>query len=178
MSLSSFFSAEAQDVQKEKWWKESVFYQIYMPSFADSNGDGFGDFKGIESKLDYLQKLGIKGIWLTPFLKSPKVDNGYDVADYYQFDPTYGTKADFDNFLKKAHSKGIKVIMDMVLNHTSTDCNCFKRQKNQTIMPFVTSIFGQIIPIIGNLFLEVQLGKKMKIQINITITSLTAEWQI
>lgn len=129
MSLSSFFSAEAQDVQKEKWWKESVFYQIYMPSFADSNGDGFGDFKGIESKLDYLQKLGIKGIWLTPFLKSPKVDNGYDVADYYQIDPTYGTKADFDNFLKKAHSKGIKVIMDMVLNHTSTDCKWFQEAK-------------------------------------------------
>ncbi|QIK58385.1 alpha-glucosidase [Dysgonomonas sp. HDW5A] len=120
----------------EKWWKESVFYQIYMPSYADSNGDGYGDFKGMTQKLDYLQSLGVKGIWLTPFLTSPKVDNGYDIADYYEVDPTYGTKADFDLFLKEAHQRGIKVIMDMVLNHTSTDCKWFQESRKSKDNPY------------------------------------------
>jgi trehalose-6-phosphate hydrolase len=97
-----------------------------MPSYADSNGDGYGDFKGITSKLDYLKKLGIKGIWLTPFLASPKVDNGYDVSDYYAVDPAYGTMEDFETFLNEAHKRDIKVIMDMVLNHTSTGHKWFK----------------------------------------------------
>jgi glycosidase len=82
-------SLKAHNTEK-KWWKESVFYQIYMPSYADSNDDGYGDFKGMTAKLDYLLLLGIKGIWLTPFLTSPKVDNGYDIANYYEVDPTYG----------------------------------------------------------------------------------------
>ena len=107
-----------------------------MPSYADSNGDGYGDFKGITSKLDYLQDLGIKGIWLTPFLKSPKVDNGYDVADYYEIDPTYGSKQDFDTFLKEAHKRGIKVIMDLVLNHTSTDSKWFQEAKKSKDNPY------------------------------------------
>ena len=121
---------------QKKWWKETAFYQIYMPSYADSDGDGFGDFKGITSALDYLKELGVKGIWLTPFLKSPKVDNGYDVADYYQIDPTYGTKADFDDFLSEAHRRGIRVIMDMVVNHTSTDCQWFQEAKKSTVNPY------------------------------------------
>jgi trehalose-6-phosphate hydrolase len=133
----SCFSIHAQDLAGQKiWWKETVFYQIYMPSYADSNGDGYGDFKGITGKLDYLSGLGIKGIWLTPFLKSPKVDNGYDVADYYAIDPTYGTKADFDIFLKEAHKRGIKVIMDMVLNHTSTDSKWFQESKKSKDNPY------------------------------------------
>src|SRR5674476_161914 len=103
----------------KNWWKESVFYEIYMPSYADSNGDGYGDFKGMTKKLDYLQSLGVKGVWLTPFLKSPKVDNGYDVASYYDIDATYGNTEDFKKYLSEAHKRGIKVIMDMVLNHTS-----------------------------------------------------------
>lgn len=118
------------------WWKESVFYQIYMPSFADSNGDGYGDFKGMTNKLDYLEQLGVKGIWLTPFLTSPKVDNGYDIANYYEVDPTYGSKADFDVFLKEAHKKGIKVIMDMVLNHTSTNCKWFQESRKSVDNPY------------------------------------------
>lgn len=130
-------SAKAQHVEvSKKWWKEAVFYQIYMPSYADSNGDGFGDFKGMTQKLDYLQELGVKGIWLTPFLTSPKVDNGYDIANYYEIDPTYGTKADFDKFLKEAHKKGIKVIMDMVLNHTSTDCKWFQESQKSVDNPY------------------------------------------
>lgn len=123
---SNFAKAQNED---QKWWKEAVFYQIYMPSYADSNGDGYGDFKGMTDKLDYLQNLGIKGIWLTPFLTSPKVDNGYDIANYYKIDPTYGSRADFDFFLKQAHKRGIKVIMDMVLNHTSTDSKWFQESR-------------------------------------------------
>ncbi|WP_228526634.1 MULTISPECIES: alpha-glucosidase [unclassified Flavobacterium] len=120
----------------KKWWKESVFYQIYMPSYADSNGDGYGDFKGMTQKLDYLKGLGIKGIWLTPFLTSPKVDNGYDVANYYEVDPTYGNKADFDVFLNEAHKRGIKVIIDMVFNHTSTDSKWFQESRKSKDNPY------------------------------------------
>lgn len=130
------FAANAQNPETQKWWKETVFYQIYMPSYADSNGDGYGDFIGITGKLDYLQQLGVKGIWLTPFLTSPKVDNGYDIADYYAVDPTYGSKADFDAFLEQAHKRGIKVIMDMVLNHTSTDCKWFRESKKSKDNPY------------------------------------------
>jgi trehalose-6-phosphate hydrolase len=127
----------AQDIKNsEKWWKESVFYQIYMPSYADSDGDGYGDFKGMTNKLDYLKGLGVKGIWLTPFLTSPKVDNGYDIANYYEVDPTYGSKADFDTFLNEAHKRGIKVIMDMVLNHTSTECKWFQESQKSLDNPY------------------------------------------
>ncbi|WP_255373690.1 alpha-glucosidase [[Flexibacter] sp. ATCC 35103] len=126
----------AQKKADQKWWKETVFYQIYMPSYADSNGDGYGDFKGMTQKLDYLENLGIKGIWLTPFLKSPKVDNGYDVADYYEVDPTYGNKADFDTFLNEAHKRDIKVIIDMVFNHTSTDSKWFQESRKSKDNPY------------------------------------------
>jgi trehalose-6-phosphate hydrolase len=118
------------------WWKTSVFYQIYMPSFQDSDGDGYSDFTGIKSRLDYLQSIGIEGIWLTPFLKSPKVDNGYDIADYYQIDPTYGSMDDFKSFLTEAHSRGIKVIMDMVLNHSSTECYWFQEARKSKDNPY------------------------------------------
>ena len=118
------------------WWKKTVFYQIYMPSFQDSNGDGISDFAGMTTRLDYLQSLGIKGIWLTPFLQSPKVDNGYDVADYYQIDPAYGTLENFRNFLNEAHKRNIKVIMDMVLNHTSTDSKWFRESRKSKDNPY------------------------------------------
>lgn len=104
----------------KQWWKEAVFYEVYMPSFSDSNGDGVGDFSGLASKLDYFQTLGVTGLWLTPFYPSPKVDNGYDIADYYSIDEAYGTMQDFELFLKEAHKRGIKVIADLVLNHTSS----------------------------------------------------------
>lgn len=127
----------AQNTVTDKiWWKEAVFYQIYMPSYADSNGDGYGDFRGMTNKLDYLKNLGVKGVWLTPFLTSPKVDNGYDIANYYEVDPTYGSKADFDVFLKEAHKRGIKIIMDMVLNHTSTDCMWFQESRKSVDNPY------------------------------------------
>ena len=135
--LLFFYSCSLkQKNTKQNWWKESVFYEIYMPSYADSNGDGYGDFKGMTAKLDYLQSLGVKGIWLTPFLQSPKVDNGYDVASYYDIDATYGSIEDFKNYLSEAHKRGIKVIMDMVFNHTSTDSKWFQESRKSISNPY------------------------------------------
>jgi glycosidase len=131
-----YSTAKTQKLEDKKWWKESVFYEIYMPSYADSDGDGYGDFKGMTAKLDYLKTLGVKGIWLTPFLQSPKIDNGYDIADYYKIDDTYGSLADFKIFLQAAHQRGIKVIMDMVLNHTSTNCKWFQEAKKSITNPY------------------------------------------
>jgi glycosidase len=113
----------------DHWWRTAVFYEIYMPSFCDGNHDGIGDFKGITAKLDYLKSLGVDGLWLTPFYKSPKVDNGYDIADYREIDSDYGTMADFDHFIAEAHKRDIKVIADLVLNHTSSDHPWFQESK-------------------------------------------------
>ncbi|GLX66074.1 alpha-glucosidase [Paenibacillus glycanilyticus] len=118
------------DNNQFKWWQNAVFYEIYMPSFCDGNGDGVGDFPGITSKLDYLKELGIGGIWLTPFYESPKVDNGYDISDYYAIDPSYGTIDDFDIFIQKAHDRGIRVIVDLVLNHTSAAHAWFQESRS------------------------------------------------
>ncbi|WP_419881532.1 alpha-glucosidase [Peribacillus sp. B-H-3] len=118
-----------------EWWKQSVFYEIYMPSFKDGNGDGIGDFSGITSKLDYLKELGIDGLWLTPFYPSPKVDNGYDIADYYEIDSDYGTMEDFELLIKEAHQGGIKVIADLVLNHTSSEHKWFKESRSNKDHP-------------------------------------------
>ncbi|MBL0358266.1 MAG: alpha-glucosidase [Chitinophagaceae bacterium] len=138
LSSSLIFSAAFSQEKKaqRKWWKETVFYEIYMPSYADSDGDGYGDFKGMTAKLDYLQSLGVKGIWLTPFLQSPKVDNGYDVASYYDIDSTYGNAEDFKQYLAEAHKRGIKVIMDMVLNHTSTAAKWFLESRKSVDNPY------------------------------------------
>jgi trehalose-6-phosphate hydrolase len=122
--------------EENPWWKKSVFYQIYMPSFQDSNADGYSDFRGMTARLDYLQSLGIDAIWLTPFLKSPKIDNGYDIADYYQIDPVYGSITDFEIFLAEAHARNLKVIMDMVLNHSSTDCYWFQEARKSRDNPY------------------------------------------
>jgi len=135
--ISSAVVAQSEQIAPpEKWWKEAVFYQIYMPSYQDSDGNGYSDFKGMTSRLDYLQSLGIRGIWLTPFLKSPKVDNGYDVASYYDIDPIYGNTDDFKEFLTEAHLRGIKVIMDMVVNHTSTESKWFQESRKAPDNPY------------------------------------------
>lgn len=105
--------------ERLKWWQDAVFYQIYIRSFADGNGDGIGDFPGILSKLDYLQWLGVDAIWITPFYPSPMADHGYDVSDYHDVDPAFGRLTDVDAVLEGAHSRGIKVIFDVVPNHTS-----------------------------------------------------------
>lgn len=108
-------------------FKESVIYQIYLKSFKDSNGDGIGDLKGVMEKLDYLKELGVDYIWLTPFYVSPQKDNGYDVADYKKIDPQFGTMEDFEQLVKEADKRGIGIIMDMVLNHTSTEHEWFQK---------------------------------------------------
>ena len=110
---------------EKKWWKESVVYQIYPRSFKDSNGDGIGDINGITSKLDYLKKLGIDVIWLSPVYKSPNDDNGYDISDYRDIMDEFGTMEDFDKLLNEAHKRNIKILMDLVVNHTSDEHKWF-----------------------------------------------------
>ncbi|MCM1189599.1 MAG: alpha-amylase family glycosyl hydrolase [bacterium] len=106
-------------MNKAKWYEGTVFYEIYVPSFCDGNGDGKGDLKGVISRLAYLKDLGVGGIWLTPFYPSPGADNGYDISNYRKVHPEYGSLEDFDELLCRAHEAGIRVIIDMVLNHTS-----------------------------------------------------------
>ncbi|TFF85263.1 MAG: alpha-glucosidase [Promethearchaeota archaeon] len=103
-----------------KWWQKTVVYQIYPRSFKDSTGNGIGDLKGIISKIDYLERLGVETIWFSPFFPSPQQDHGYDVQDYRNIDPEYGTMKDFDELIKNLHTKGMKIVLDMVLNHTSS----------------------------------------------------------
>lgn len=105
----------------KKWWKESIAYQVYPRSFMDSNGDGIGDLKGVTSKLDYLKELGIDVIWICPMYKSPNDDNGYDISDYQDIMDDFGTMADFDELLKEVHQRGMKLILDLVINHTSDE---------------------------------------------------------
>src|SRR5271170_4943819 len=101
------------------WWKGSVFYELYPRSFQDSNGDGIGDLNGITSRLDYLKVLGVDAVWLSPIYPSPQVDFGYDISDYETVDPAYGTLADFDQLQAAADQHHIRIVLDMVLNHTS-----------------------------------------------------------
>jgi alpha-glucosidase len=101
------------------WWRDAVIYQVYVRSFADSNGDGLGDLPGLTSRLDYLADLGVGALWLSPVSPSPDADFGYDVADHTAIDPRYGTMADFDRLVEEAHRRGIRIVMDMVMNHTS-----------------------------------------------------------
>lgn len=102
-----------------EWWRDAVFYEIYVRSFADSNGDGVGDLQGIRARLPYLRDLGVDAVWLTPFYPSPGVDHGYDVADYVDVDPLFGTLDDFDGLVTSAHELGLRIIVDIVPNHTS-----------------------------------------------------------
>lgn len=103
----------------DQWWERSVIYQIWPKSFCDSNGDGIGDIQGIISKLDYLKELGIDIVWLSPLYASPDRDNGYDVSDYYAISPRYGTMEDFDTLLSEVHRRAMRLVMDIVLNHSS-----------------------------------------------------------
>ena len=114
---------------EQKWWHKSVVYQIYPKSFNDTTGSGQGDIKGITEKLDYLKKLGVEVLWLTPMYKSPQNDNGYDISDYYSIDESYGTMEDFEEMLREAHKRDIKIVMDIVVNHTSTENEWFKKSE-------------------------------------------------
>ena len=121
---------------EKRWWKESVVYQIYPRSFCDSNGDGIGDLNGITGKLDYLKELGIDVIWLSPVYKSPNDDNGYDISDYQAIMDEFGTMEDFDRMLATAHEKGIKLMMDLVVNHTSDEHKWFIESRKSTDNPY------------------------------------------
>lgn len=119
-----------------RWWKEGVVYQVYPRSFCDSNGDGIGDLRGIISKLDYLKDLGIDIIWLSPINKSPNVDNGYDISDYYSIMDEFGTMEDMEVLIKEAHQRGLKVIMDLVVNHTSDQHPWFTESRSSKDNPY------------------------------------------
>ena len=121
---------------EKRWWKESVVYQIYPRSFCDSNGDGIGDLNGITGKLDYLKELGIDVIWLSPVYKSPNDDNGYDISDYQAIMDEFGTMEDFDRMLATAHEKGIKIMMDLVVNHTSDEHKWFIESRKSADNPY------------------------------------------
>ena len=117
------------------WWKESVIYQIYPRSFCDSNGDGIGDLPGIISKLEYIKELGANVIWLSPVYRSPNDDNGYDISDYQAIMEDFGTMEDFDRMLAKAHSLGLKIVMDLVVNHTSDEHAWFVESRSSKDNP-------------------------------------------
>lgn len=123
------------DIQK-KWWKEGILYQIYPQSFKDTDGDGFGDFKGVIEKLDYIESLGVTMVWMNPFFESPLVDNGYDVSDYRAIHPRYGTMEVFQNMLNAFHARGIKFVLDVVVNHSSNQHEWFKQSRSSRDNPY------------------------------------------
>ena len=119
-----------------EWWKKEIAYQIYPKSFKDSNGDGIGDLRGIIEKLDYLEDLGVTLLWLCPIYKSPMDDNGYDISDYYDINPEFGTMADLEELIEKAKNKGIKIIMDLVINHSSDEHAWFQEALKDPHSPY------------------------------------------
>ena len=121
---------------EEKWWQRSVVYQVYPRSFQDSNGDGVGDLRGITSRLEYIRELGADTIWLSPVYKSPNDDNGYDISDYQDIMTEFGTMADFDALLEKAHSLGLKIVMDLVVNHSSDEHRWFLESRSSCDNPY------------------------------------------
>ena len=122
-------------VSKQDWWKSAVVYQVYPRSFADSDGDGVGDLRGIIGRLDYLHALGVDVIWLSPVYRSPQVDNGYDISDYCDIDPMFGTLAEFDTLLAEVHGRGMKLVMDLVVNHTSDEHPWFVESRSSRDNP-------------------------------------------
>ena len=123
-------------VQNTEWWKQTVVYQIYPRSFKDSNGDGIGDIPGIIEKLDYLKELGIGAVWLSPVCKSPQADNGYDISDYQDIDPIFGSLSDMERLIKEAADRDIRIMMDLVLNHTSDEHPWFMEAKKDRENPY------------------------------------------
>ena len=134
--MSNSEAYEVPSYEGRQWWKEAVVYQVYPRSFNDANGDGIGDLKGITEKLPYLAKLGINVIWLSPVFDSPNVDNGYDISDYFAIMSDFGTMEDFDEMLETAHEHGIKILMDLVANHTSDEHPWFKESRSSKDNPY------------------------------------------
>ena len=121
--------------QEPRWWQTAAVYQVYPRSFADANGDGTGDLRGITGRLDYLAWLGVDAIWISPFYPSPMADFGYDVSDYVDVDPLFGTLADFDELVAAAHERGIRVVIDYVPNHTSEQHPWFVESRSSRDKP-------------------------------------------
>jgi len=134
--MSNSEAYQVPSYEGRQWWKEAVVYQVYPRSFNDANGDGIGDLKGITEKLPYLAKLGINVIWLSPVFDSPNVDNGYDISDYFAIMSDFGTMEDFDEMLETAHKHGIKILMDLVANHTSDEHPWFKESRSSKDNPY------------------------------------------
>lgn len=134
--MSNSEAYQVPSYEGRQWWKEAVVYQVYPRSFNDANGDGIGDLKGITEKLPYLAKLGINVIWLSPVFDSPNVDNGYDISDYFAIMSDFGTMEDFDEMLETTHKHGIKILMDLVANHTSDEHPWFKESRSSKDNPY------------------------------------------
>jgi len=125
-----------EDIPNKKWWKEAIVYQVYPRSFKDSNGDGIGDLRGMISKLDYLESLGIDVVWINPIYTSPNDDNGYDISDYKGIMKEFGTMRDFDELLEGLHKRKIRLVMDLVINHTSDEHEWFRQSRSSRKNPY------------------------------------------
>src|ERR1017187_9147125 len=146
-------TVQSADKAKElDLWKNAVIYEVYPRSFQDTNGDGIGDLNGITARLDYLKELGVDAIWLTPVYQSPHVDFGYDISNYMNIDPQYGTLADFDRLVAEASKRHIRVLMDMVMNHSSDQHEWFLRSRSSKDNPYRDWYMwndGKIDPVTG-----------------------------
>src|SRR5678810_626920 len=120
---------KSQTMSDSLWYKDAIIYELHVKTFHDSDADGIGDFRGLIEKLDYLQELGISAIWLLPFYPSPLKDDGYDIANYFDVNPNFGTLADFQAFLAAAHERGLRVITELVINHTSDQNPWFQKSR-------------------------------------------------
>ena len=127
MSIASPLAPIGENRPGAEWWRSAVIYQVYPRSFADASGDGIGDLAGVTAHLDDLVSLGVDAVWLSPFYTSPQNDAGYDVADYCDIDPRFGTLADFDRMLEAAHARGIRIVVDLVPNHSSSEHEWFQQ---------------------------------------------------
>ncbi len=130
MPDTTLVSQPLADTGDALWYKDAIIYQLHVKAFFDSNDDGIGDFQGLSQKLDYLGELGVTALWLLPFYPSPLKDDGYDIADYRSINPAYGTMADFRAFVRAAHQRGIRVITELVVNHTSDQHPWFQRARH------------------------------------------------
>lgn len=155
------------------WWQNAVFYQVYPRSFQDSNGDGIGDIQGIIQRLDYLADLGVNAIWLSPVYQSPNVDNGYDISDYQAINPEYGSMVDMEQLIEAAKIRKIKIVMDLVVNHTSDQHPWFLEARKSKDNPYRDFIFGEtlqpmvVFRMIYKVILKDQLGRLMRLLGNI-----------
>ena len=168
---------------EKKWWKEAVAYQIYPRSFMDSNNDGIGDLRGIISKLDYLKELGIDVIWICPMYKSPNDDNGYDISDYQDIMSDFGTMDDFNELLSEIHKRNMKIIIDLVINHTSDEHPWFIESRSSKENPKRDWYIWRKgkdnkNQITGRVYLKDQHGNTMKTRKNTTYICLVKSNQI